>query len=616
MTQQRFQFFTRMPWLWTSLLCQMFSVIFWAIEKPAKAMSPMAFLLSFACSLLFWFVIWRLLFASSAPRTRLLLASILAPLVSLLIVINFFSLQVFSSFLTASQVVWAFLDSEYFFEATLSALGFWLILGFVALSAIMIWLWRGKAQKAKKWTLKEGTIFALALLFLLVGTNQLRTLEEQYRFSLDSSFLITLKGLTSAKKRAMMVGSPSRIVPAPIKTTVKPPNIVIIVNESWGKERISFYGFNKKGIMPELEEWVSSSPDEFFVFKKAYSTCGGTHDSMPAIFTGVGAHEDRLKLHRMPFLYDWGRAAGMETIYVSSQPHQWWNFFEFFLHRPPDHFATGESLGLLQNSGVFRDDGIAIEVFIKYIKEADKDKPLLAIYNSGAMHAICRDTSKNLGIEKPFENICDSAHFIVDKAMSEVKKALIASGRYENTIFIITADHGNHDFDFPVHEKIGINYSAYEERVRIPFFVRVPAGLIGQQELANLAQNTDKIVSNIDIVPTVADLIGAASNNQNAQLLSQLKGKNLFRPIPDDRIAFVSHYNDPSSVPKSAFGIFQKQLRFVWNSVEGPQLFDLSNDPKQNNDIWPTTDKKDVFMEQILKYEKLNKMFHRKPQKN
>lgn len=85
----------------------------------------------------------------------------------------------------------------------------------------------------------------------------------------------------------------------------------------------------------------------------------------------------------------------------------------------------------------------------------------------------------------------------LDTATAELFALLDARGELDNTIVIITADHGEH---LGEHHRIGHKYSVYNPLVRVPLVIRYPKGLSPDR--------VSKVVSNLSIFATVTDLAG------------------------------------------------------------------------------------------------------------
>jgi arylsulfatase A-like enzyme len=85
----------------------------------------------------------------------------------------------------------------------------------------------------------------------------------------------------------------------------------------------------------------------------------------------------------------------------------------------------------------------------------------------------------------------------VDAQLERVFDALEESGLYDNSIIIITADHGEEFFE---HGRYGHGKTHYDEVVSIPLMIYVPDGEPGV---------TDYPASLADVMPTVLDYVGA-----------------------------------------------------------------------------------------------------------
>ncbi|WP_081956281.1 sulfatase family protein [Jejuia pallidilutea] len=84
-----------------------------------------------------------------------------------------------------------------------------------------------------------------------------------------------------------------------------------------------------------------------------------------------------------------------------------------------------------------------------------------------------------------------------DHAVGAVVDKLKEKGIYENTIIIITSDHGNYNAG---------KTTLYESGVRVPLMMHWPAGIKANSEYNELVQN-------IDFTPTFLDLAGADLKN-------------------------------------------------------------------------------------------------------
>lgn len=120
----------------------------------------------------------------------------------------------------------------------------------------------------------------------------------------------------------------------------------------------------------------------------------------------------------------------------------------------------------------------------------DQAFPFLLAYSVG-LHEY--DTEQVATIAQTY----DAALRDLDEATGQLFDALEARGILDDTIVVLTADHGEH---LGEQHKIGHKYSVYNPLVRVPLLIRYPAKL--------KPGRVDRVVSTLDIWGTVAELAG------------------------------------------------------------------------------------------------------------
>jgi arylsulfatase A-like enzyme len=97
------------------------------------------------------------------------------------------------------------------------------------------------------------------------------------------------------------------------------------------------------------------------------------------------------------------------------------------------------------------------------------------------------------------EDLYDAEIASLDAELRRMFTALEKRGLLENTIVVVTADHGE---EFSEHGMVGHHQSLFEEVIRVPLIVVLPGG--------ERRTNADDIVELTDIAPTLLDLLGVA----------------------------------------------------------------------------------------------------------
>jgi arylsulfatase A-like enzyme len=154
----------------------------------------------------------------------------------------------------------------------------------------------------------------------------------------------------------------------------------------------------------------------------------------------------------------------------------------------------------------------------------------------------------------------------VDGQLQVLLDALRESGREQNTVFILTSDHGDHSGAHKMEHKS----TCYEEAARIPFLVmhrgHKAEGLVDRQHLVS---------SGLDLLPTVCDyagVAGAQADPRGRSLRPLIEG----RPVADWRRTLGVE----SEVGRMVVGDYAKYVRYdlVPERIQ-EQLLDLKKDP-------------------------------------
>ncbi len=111
--------------------------------------------------------------------------------------------------------------------------------------------------------------------------------------------------------------------------------------------------------------------------------------------------------------------------------------------------------------------------------------------------------------------------FSLDRTISKIMGALKETGELDNTMIIFISDNGKFWGEHRITSKNGF----YEEASRVPFAIRYPA------LITNPYIDTDSIVANIDIAPTVLDVAGIPipENMDGMSLIQLLSGDAKWR---------------------------------------------------------------------------------------
>lgn len=158
-----------------------------------------------------------------------------------------------------------------------------------------------------------------------------------------------------------------------------------------------------------------------------------------------------------------------------------------------------------------------------------------------------------------------------DSAVGQILDKLRRLGLYEDTLIVITGDHGE---SLGEHGETTHGYFAYQGTMRVPMIVRAPRCVRGRR--------VAEAVSLVDIVPTVLSLLGlqAPPGIQGADLRRCLAGKS--GPVR-------RHPLYGESLFPTVFGCspLHTLADDHWKYIRAPrpELYDLGRDPGEKNNL-------------------------------
>jgi choline-sulfatase len=152
-----------------------------------------------------------------------------------------------------------------------------------------------------------------------------------------------------------------------------------------------------------------------------------------------------------------------------------------------------------------------------------------------------------------------------DDVLGRLLGALETSGVADNTIVIVTSDHG----DMLGERGLWYKMNFYERAVRVPLILAGP-GIKPKRRIA-------EAVSHLDLLPTLGTIAGASAERaglDGRDLSPALKGHT--RPSGD---VFGEYMGEGYDAP--VVMIRRDARKFVYSPVDGPELYDLASDPQE-----------------------------------
>ena len=398
-------------------------------------------------------------------------------------------------------------------------LDFWYIpLIFMAMMAFAFWIYNGlnKHRSLHNESIKKQSIwlFVISGLLILAGRGGLQltpislvdaglgTTPKNIPLVLNTPFSVLVTAFQQNGKPLYFFDSREesekyfsvKYKVVPTETSFKGRNVVVLILESFGKEYIGYYN-KDKGYTPFLDSLLQQS----YVFPNSYANGKQSIDAVPAILSGIPA------LMQDPFTYS--VYAGNRTVSLATYFKKEGYTTQFF------HGGSNGTMGFeafCKYAGVddyFGKDeypeverdydgnwGIFDEPYLKYCANmfTKNKKPFFSlIFTLSSHHPYTIPVQYKGKFPKGTYDIHESigyADFSLRQFFEEAKK----QPWYNNTLFVITADHTGQS-DVPFYH-LGMGAFA------VPIVFYDP-----QQKLKGLDSTS---IQHIDLFPTLLSLMG------------------------------------------------------------------------------------------------------------
>ena len=341
-------------------------------------------------------------------------------------------------------------------------------------------------------------------------------------------------------------------------------NVVIILIDTLRADHLGCYGYPRE-TSPNIDRLAAES----VVFDRAFSVSPWTRTSVVSLFTSLHApthacqdREDSAtsELVMMPEIFQAGgyRTYGLSTnISISAKfnLHQGFDEFTYFersewneLHpqRPDPGYVPIE--GMMPKTLAWLDE-VGDQPFFLYFHCTDphfKYDPPREFMLWGTTPYHCYDGEVRY----------------VDHHVGRLIDRLRALGKLDETLLIVTADHGEEWGD---HLSMGHGHTLYNELLEVPLIVRHPSFTPGRRS---------EIVRLIDVLPTLIELCGLQAPE------AELQGRSL--------VPLLRGMPDPEPEAEFVLGevMYPSKVEAVSYQTDGWKLIWILQDARGKKDVW------------------------------
>jgi len=339
----------------------------------------------------------------------------------------------------------------------------------------------------------------------------------------------------------------------------RPDNVVIIILESFTRETFgslntNLEGGNYKGYAPFLDSLMQKS----LYFTHAYANGRKSMDAVPAILSSIPANQTPFILankagKKVESLASCLKGKGYETFFFHGSHNATMGFADFCQSADVDHYyGLDEYPAGKDFDGTW---GIFDEPYLHYMAEklAQCKKPFLSTVFTLSSHNPYVVPQEYQGkFPKGSDGIHETMRY-TDYALRQFFKTAASKDWYENTLFIITADHAI----TPWHKEYATSANAFA----IPLLFYAPG--------RNLKGKREERVQQIDVFPTVLSYLNYGEEFRSA-------GNNLLDPkSPKYAVSIVNQ----------CYQMIQGDYLLLYDGKKCKALYQIEADPYQKTDI-------------------------------
>ena len=381
-----------------------------------------------------------------------------------------------------------------------------------------------------------------------------------------------------------------------INLTLNNPNVVFFLLESISTERVGFYGY-PKNVSPNIDNLAKKS----IVFSNAYTTSTHSDYAQPAILSSrylltTNTRTDFEDKNPRKFIWDIFKEKEYNTSYFSSQDDRWQGMIKYFNHSNLDVYSysmtdgkTDYGYGYAKKDLDHKTANLAIE----WLNETKN--PFFLLLNFQATHnPLVHPKEYEIFLpESNIENKYDNSLYYVDAQIGRILEEIDKKGISNNTIIIITSDHG-HDL-LNIHNIDGHGNSLYNDELKVPALIYIP-----NVKPTIIKEKT----SNIDILPSLLDLL-------NFKIPKEFQGDIMKENRP---IYSVTQSN------KYLISLIKGDIKVIADlNRDLIEIYNLTEDPQENNNLNWKEYKKEIL--QLLLWDYCQKEYYKKelwksPEKN
>ena len=330
-----------------------------------------------------------------------------------------------------------------------------------------------------------------------------------------------------------------------------------------------------------------------FGLNQMRSLDSSTAISLAVLWAGLLPTEDRETLHTWPLLFDYAHAAGWDTAYWTSQNMMFGNARLWVKNLGVSKFIAATDLDPTADLDMGAPEHLLADHVNREI--GGLNEPFFAVIHLSNVHYpyhIDRDgplpfqpwTTSKAPDENPyFFNYYQNSVHQQDLHVAKMLEHLRSTEPGKRTAVIYLSDYAE---AFREHGQMGHTFSVFDEEIHVPAWVDAPDGILTDEQAKNLAAKKDAFVFQVDVAPTVLDLMGLWDEPSIAKYKTKMPGHSLLRPELTAQALPMTNCAGVWSCAFENWGYMKQNMKLearAWD--RGWHCYDVAADPEESNPL-------------------------------
>jgi len=329
-----------------------------------------------------------------------------------------------------------------------------------------------------------------------------------------------------------------------------------------------------------------------FGFSQMRALDSTTAVSLAVLWSGLPATASRRALHTAPLLWEYAHAAGFDTAYWTSQNLLFANSGTWLEGLPLSRLVSATDLDPDPSYELGADDAKLVDVALRELPTLKQ--PFVAVVHMSNTHfpylidehdAPFQPQSRAFGAgdgATVHNRYLDAVHR-QDAIVARLVRGVRAAKGGGRVVVVFVSDHGEQ-----IRERgaIGHTWGVYDEEVRVPFWIDAPDGTISPEQAATLRALQDAPLTQLDVLPTLLDLVGLWDAPELAAFRRAMPGESLLRGGSPGRPVVLTNCSSIFACAFKNWGAMRGTRKLLATQNDSRwRCFDVASDPGERRDL-------------------------------